>query len=343
MDYLFDGIILGFDAIAFGLVYHSYRFKKSAIKSIENVQFVEVDQKLVDHVASEPSKKLDYVLVRGKVIALSSPIRSINAWNTYGVVQKLTTREHLATRHNFGFWLDRERTIQEVCNSIPFALRSGNVDIEVADALSAHYLDLETISDVYEPTSGSFWDHIWGFFTGVRPQGLQKTEEMVREGALLTGIGELALSEDQATLRLQPPQEGLPFFLTSLPLNTLSKRLEGEKQTLKYMSIFFGLIGVGIMGYMAHRWYKNRLAKKLEEEERLRLEKSRKARRQQARGSNHVYTESELCVVCRENPKEIVLLPCGHVCICEDCSVDVPNLCPVCRAQIQSRNPAYIA
>lgn len=72
-----------------------------------------------------------------------------------------------------------------------------------------------------------------GFFTGVRPQGLQKTEEMVREGVLLTGIGELALSEDQATLRLQPSQDGLPFFLTSLPLNTLTKRLEGEKQTLK--------------------------------------------------------------------------------------------------------------
>lgn len=57
---------------------------------------------------------------------------------------------------------ERERTIQEVYNSIPFALRSGSVDIEVADALSAHCLDLETISDVYEPTSGSLWDYIWG-------------------------------------------------------------------------------------------------------------------------------------------------------------------------------------
>lgn len=56
---------------------------------------------------------------------------------------------------------------------------------------------------------------------------------MVREGVLLTGIGELALSEDQATLRLQPSQDGLPFFLTSLPLNTLSKRLESEKRVFK--------------------------------------------------------------------------------------------------------------
>lgn len=109
------------------------------------------------------------------------------------------------------------------------------------------------------------------------------------------------------------------------------------------MSVVLGLIGVGIMGIMAHRWYKIRLAKKLAEEERLRLEKGRKERRQRARTTNHEYTESELCVVCRENPKEVVLLPCGHVCICEDCSDDVTNLCPVCRAEIQSRNPAYIS
>ncbi len=79
-----------------------------------------------------------------------------------------------------------------------------------------------------------------GFFTGVRPQGLQKTEEMVREGVLMTGIGELAISEDQTSLRLQPSQDGLPFFLTSLPLNTLTKKLESEKQTLKY-AFFYSL------------------------------------------------------------------------------------------------------
>lgn len=342
MDYLFEAIALGIDAVAFGAAFHMFRFKKSAIKSIENVQYVEGDWRLVDQVASCPDKKLDHVVVRGKVKALSSPIRSQNAWNTFGVIQKFTTKEHLITRHNFGFWSERERTIQEVYNAIPFALRCGNIDIEVADALSAHYLDLETVSDVYEPTTGSLLDHIWGFFTGVRPQGLQKTEQMVREGVLLTGIGELALSEDQTTLRLQPSQDGLPFFLTSLPLNTLSKKLESEKQTFKYLSVGLGIVGLGIIGMMAYRWWKQHLEKKEEEEKRLRLEKTRKERRQRARPGEE-YPESQRCIVCKENPKEIVLIPCGHVCICEDCSEDIGNLCPVCRAEIQSRNPAYIS
>ncbi|KAK3921935.1 Mitochondrial E3 ubiquitin protein ligase 1 [Frankliniella fusca] len=342
MDYLFEAVALGIDAIAFGAAYHMFQFKKSAIKSIENVQYIDIDGKLLDHVSSQPGKKLDYVVVRGKVKALSSPIRSQNAVNTFGVVQKFTTKEHLVTRHNFGFWSERERIIQEVYNSIPFALQNGNVDIEVADALSAYYLDLETISDVYEPSSGSFFDFIWGFFTGVRPQGLQKTEEMVREGVLMTGIGELALSEDQGSLRLQPSQDGLPFFLTSMPISTLSKKLESEKQTFKYLSIILGILGLGLAGMMAHRYCRQWINKRKEEEQARRREQTRKERRQRARPGEEL-PDSQLCIVCRENPKEVVLLPCGHVCICEDCSEDISDLCPVCRAEILSRNPAYIS
>ncbi|KAE8748907.1 hypothetical protein FOCC_FOCC004312 [Frankliniella occidentalis] len=342
MDYLVEAVALGIDAIAFGVAYHMFQFKKSAIKSIENVQYVEIDGGLFDRVANQPGQKLDYVVVRGKVKALSSPIRSQNAINTFGVVQKFTTKEHLVTRHNFGFWSERERTIQEVYNSIPFALQSGSIDIEVSDALSAYYLDLETISDVYEPTSGSFVDFIWGFFTGLRPQGLQKTEEMVREGVLMTGIGELAITEDQASLRLQPSQDGLPFFLTSLPLNTLCKKLESERQTFKYLSIVLGVVGLGLAGIMAHRYYKSWLEKKKEEERLRKREQTRKARRQRARPGEEL-PDSQLCIVCKENPKEVVLLPCGHVCICEDCSEDISDLCPVCRAEIRSRNPAYIS
>lgn len=132
MDYIVEAVALGIDAIAFGAAFRMFHFKKSAIKSIEvssglcigivrivlmlivkfilfvillqNVQYVEGDWRLVDQVASQPNKRLDYVVIRGRVKALSSPIRSLNAWDTFGVVQKFTTKEHLITRHNFGFW-----------------------------------------------------------------------------------------------------------------------------------------------------------------------------------------------------------------------------------------------
>lgn len=39
---------------------------------------------------------------------------------------------------------------------------------------------------------------------------------------------------------------------------------------------------------------------------------------------------------------QIILLPCGHVSICEDCSDYIKDKCPVCRAVIISKAPAFI-
>lgn len=105
--------------------------------------------------------------------------------------------------------------------------------------------------------------------------------------------------------------------------------------------MIFGAAGLVLVGIMARRWWLKRLDEKKEEERRQRLERTRKERRQRARAGED-YSEAQLCIVCKENPKEVILLPCGHVCVCEDCNEDISNLCPVCRTEIQSRNPAYI-
>jgi hypothetical protein len=48
-------------------------------------------------------------------------------------------------------------------------------------------------------------------------------------------------------------------------------------------------------------------------------------------------TEEELeCVVCMDKPRTHSFVPCGHRCVCEECSALVmqklPKLCPYCRA-----------
>ncbi|GLI60791.1 hypothetical protein VaNZ11_003025 [Volvox africanus] len=52
------------------------------------------------------------------------------------------------------------------------------------------------------------------------------------------------------------------------------------------------------------------------------------------------YDEDEhLCVVCMENSRSIVLLPCGHLVLCETCLppiVERGNLCPICREGIRA-------
>lgn len=47
------------------------------------------------------------------------------------------------------------------------------------------------------------------------------------------------------------------------------------------------------------------------------------------------------CVVCFERPRDIVLLPCGHVVLCERCmkehfGAQVEPPCPLCRTPISS-------
>lgn len=56
--------------------------------------------------------------------------------------------------------------MQEVFNSVPFVLSKGKHKIEVVDAMAAEILDMETISDFFEPSAPTFVDYLWGFFTG---------------------------------------------------------------------------------------------------------------------------------------------------------------------------------
>lgn len=48
------------------------------------------------------------------------------------------------------------------------------------------------------------------------------------------------------------------------------------------------------------------------------------------------------CVVCLELPKDHLLAPCGHVCVCSKCAeLLVGGHCPVCRAECSSAYKAY--
>lgn len=129
----------------------------------------------------------------------------------------------------------QERTIQEIYNIIPFYLKSGKVKIEVLDVLSSDILDLETIADNFEPNIPSLADHLWDFLTGVKQRGIQSTEEILREGAIITGIGELMKSDTDKSLKLQPPTDGTPFYLTILPIRSLLRKLEQHKKTYGYL------------------------------------------------------------------------------------------------------------
>jgi len=51
--------------------------------------------------------------------------------------------------------------------------------------------------------------------------------------------------------------------------------------------------------------------------------------------------QDSCCVVCMEKEKKVLLLPCKHVCLCEDCSVNV-DVCPLCREMIQFKTTVFL-
>jgi len=48
--------------------------------------------------------------------------------------------------------------------------------------------------------------------------------------------------------------------------------------------------------------------------------------------------EEKLCVICRESPKEVLFMPCRHLCVCKDCGYrEELERCPLCREAIAER------
>ena len=56
--------------------------------------------------------------------------------------------------------------------------------------------------------------------------------------------------------------------------------------------------------------------------------------------------EEALCVVCMDAPKQHIIIPCGHQCVCEACAQQLtqatPPTCPVCRSLIRETMRVYI-
>lgn len=340
MDYLVETIILGIDSLIFVTCIKNYYKNKNAMTMIQGAPFLNINNDLKEIVVTHPDQKLSYVAIRGTVKPLGNPIVSNNKPNVEGVIQLLRIKEHVIQRSTTGFWNDSERIIQEVHNIMPFALDHRGIEVEVIDPLAAEILDMDVISDVFNPTVPTVMDHIWGFFSGIRQRGVQSTEKMLRKDTMMTGIGELTYNKESNTLRLQPPSNGTPFYLTNMQVTSLVKKLEGSRRNYKWLCILFGTIGI-VVGALILRKYLGYRAKAIEEAEiKKQLEETRRERRKKNRTAD--LSDNQLCVVCKSNPIEIILLPCGHVCLCEDCSVDIRNNCPVCRAFIEKKSVAYV-
>jgi E3 ubiquitin-protein ligase MUL1 len=71
---------------------------------LQNAPVLELNYDLKEIVKTHPNQKLPYVVIRGEVEALGSPITSINNHSITGTIQKLSMKEHVVARGSAGFW-----------------------------------------------------------------------------------------------------------------------------------------------------------------------------------------------------------------------------------------------
>ncbi len=44
------------------------------------------------------------------------------------------------------------------------------------------------------------------------------------------------------------------------------------------------------------------------------------------------------CIICNQGPKQVVFLPCRHMCMCQLCSNAMPRaICPICRGIVSGK------
>ena len=108
---------------------------------------------------------------------------------------------------------------------------------------------------------------------------------------------------------------------------------------MKWLALICGACSVGYMSYLAYQKYKAWQSRR----EMMRAVNELRAARE--RGGRDEDDDSQTCVICLSNPREVVILDCGHICVCLSCAEALPHPqhCPVCRQNVTRVIPVYVS
>lgn len=240
-----------------------------------------------------------------------------------------------------------KNVIQDTIQTVPFVLKrwlGKETQIQVCEPLAASFLtdDLTVVHDAFTPSeSGGIVSRGLDRLFGEVTKGYHETEKMLLTNTLLLGIGEIVITDGK--LQLLPPRSGAKYILTKRSKAEVIKSLESRSFWIKALVITTGVIGASLLLHILYKMYKRRSS---EIERQTFIRKVRELRAQAERRSTSAgedVSQENLCVVCLANPREVVLLNCGHVCVCADCVAALPEplLCPVCRQSVERYVPTF--
>ncbi|XP_062871342.1 mitochondrial ubiquitin ligase activator of NFKB 1 [Trichomycterus rosablanca] len=323
------------------LFYTIFRKKDSSAARLREAKKISIDQNLESILADAPGKCIPYAVIEGVVQSVKETLSSQFVDNCQGVIARLTLKEKkMVWNRTTHLWNDCEKVIHQRTNTVPFNLASHDdsvrAKVRVMRPLYSE-LDLETTYENFHPATSSFTRIVGHFLSGERPQGVTETEEMLRLGAEITGVGELVL--DSGVARLQPPKYGLSYFLSRLDHKILLEHHESRARFWRRLTALMGVAACASLIYVLWRrytWHKER------KKEREIAEKFEELRRRRIEGEEENLSAGA-CVVCLSHQRSCVFLECGHVCACWQCyrALATPKKCPMCRATIDRAVALY--
>ncbi|NXJ06042.1 MUL1 ligase, partial [Odontophorus gujanensis] len=330
------------------LLYSVYRHQARLARGMQGARRLRLDGELRSVLLEAPGHCVPYAVIEGSVVrSVRDTLSSQFVDNCKGVVQRLTLQEHkLVWNRTTHLWNSYEKIIHQRTNTTAFNLTpledGTGVAVRVMKPLEAAELSLETVHKKFHHSVQSFPDVIGHYISGERPRGIQEMEQMLKVGAALTGVGELVL--DNNTIKLQPPKQGLHYYLSSADFDTLLQKQELSAKVWKLLTVLFGFATCAVLFFLLRKQYQHyrerQHFKQMQEE--FRQAQERLMREMKAEGGE---TLKNACVICLSSTKSCVFLECGHVCSCSECyqALPEPKRCPICRQRISRVVPMYLS
>jgi len=368
-EFVIEGFALGLDGIILGFLYKSYESCSAyieALKEAEQVNIANLEQfsapKNRRHNwfrfwQSDPVPNSDatdnhrYVCVRGKVEPIDqNKLLLSNDKVSTGVIHRVVTKEVATVRNGSRFWVEEERVVKNIQHEIPWRLKPEETrskqTVQIIDGLSADHLDMTVVRDEFTPAPLSFSAWVGGWLAGQQLKGTQEIEEMMMDGTLVTAVGELVVNSD-GTMYLRSPTSSdhrFPFFISNMPFNDLCETYENLVSVCKWSLLFFGGVGVIICYLMIRKWLHKRNSRRRTTDE---VDILRQLQQSRLPVDENLQGDWQRCVVCLTHNREVIVLPCGHVCLCADCMIlinqQAQRNCPVCRQQIVNIARAFVS
>ncbi|CAG7786666.1 unnamed protein product [Allacma fusca] len=287
-----------------GILFIAYKECKNIFNNLNKIQTFEVGSKLVSALDASSAGSLEYAAISGKVEPISEAI--ISSQGNQAVVKFLFSVGHFRNRLFSATWGASENLLYSTSTFVPFGLRSPG-----------GFLHRSPLAIIDDPTTAD----LTNVLTTVGSQFVE-SENMSMLGHFMNILAGKQKLGTETTEKILPVGSILTAIgrVTRLPDGTT--HISHPQHPSGHLP--FILTTMSIDGK-----HKGNIRRDI-------------VKKRNPNGIAGLH-DSQICITCLSNPREVLFVPCGHICTCVDCWAKLQDYrCPVCRDYIIYGYPAFI-